>query len=55
MNPGTWLLTTAADGAGIFYNEAATTYPLPGGARLRLYLAPTNDFAEVIDPGDAPR
>ena len=42
--------TTATDGAGIFYNEAATASFTGEAPELRLYLAPTNDFADVIDP-----
>ena len=42
--------TTAADAAGIFYNEAATASFSGEAPELRLYLAPTNDFADVIDP-----
>ena len=42
--------TTAPDAAGIFYNEAATASFSGEAPELRLYLAPTTDFADIINP-----
>ena len=43
-----WDVAFSIDGAGIFINESAKVF----GAESALYLAPTNNFDDVINPDD---